>query len=623
MYFLFNSSNPETIELFRSTYYKPKLGICFLLFILFPSIDRSQTQHQYIHKEASPSLSTTPATTTTVETTTCPDGYRDHRNNLICPHAPKRLKSVRLRLSQVLLDFKISFHRLILSQDYHQHQHAKRLEQQHRKEQQQQQQLKHHYHHNQASFSSLILCAPITNPYVHLMVILHILYMIQGVSLLVEDALIKDACFSARIHSRFRRSKSWSKSWSRFKFRFFHQYSQPGFLHPFLIWLLCVFAILVISSESFHSSHSSNASTWLDLPFRSKCNPTLDFHQEYTDPNINKNSPLTILNLLEFIFKKNSSRFLTLFNKPTKSIILIECFISCLCLLQPIQHILPSKIVPKLVRIPDWFLDIRLKKIGNNPTRTRRRRRNEDDDDDDIDHHHHASFFDDYPGHLHRSLKNQHSAPPIVQVETKWLLALVVELSIGISSIIGYLILITHIPYKSHYSIPFFLSIYWIKSFYKSIYKLITSSVNTIDCLRLVIHEFSGKSNPKQGRIKRVVSEGEDEDEDDEWTCSICFEESSDDSEDSNSTPPSPSLPPTNSSSSPPLPSTTSSPLLENDLLTSSLSTHKTSTLTKKKELRDQSNRSTLSCGHSYHTNCLVKWLHYQPFCPICHRSVL
>ncbi|KAI9613947.1 hypothetical protein H4Q26_009801 [Puccinia striiformis f. sp. tritici PST-130] len=564
MYFLFNSSNPETIELFRSTYYKPKLGICFLLFILFPSIDRSQTQHQYIHKEASPSLSTTPATTTTVETTTCPDGYRDHRNNLICPHAPKRLKSVRLRLSQVLLDFKISFHRLILSQDYHQHQHAKRLEQQHRKEQQQQQQFKHHHHHNQASFA------------------------MPG------------------FHSRFRKSKSWSKSWSRFKFRFFHQYSQPGFLHPFLVWLLCVFAILVISSESFHSSHSSNASTWLDLPFRSKCTPTLDFHQEYTDPNINNNSPLTILNLLEFIFKKNSSRFLTLFNKPTKSIILIECFISCLCLLQPIQHILPSKIVPKLVRIPDWFLDIRLKKIGNNPTRTRRRRRNEDDDDDDIDHHHHASFFDDYPGHLHRSLKNQHSAPPIVQVETKWIFNLNHTYTIQITLFN-----------------PIFLSIYWIKSFYKSIYKLITSSVNTIDCLRLVIHEFSGKSNPKQGRIKRVVSEGEDEDEDDEWTCSICFEESSDDSEDSNSTPPSPSLPPTNSSSSPPLPSTTSSPLLENDLLTSSLSTHKTSTLTKKKELRDQSNRSTLSCGHSYHTNCLVKWLHYQPFCPICHRSVL
>ncbi|POW16535.1 hypothetical protein PSTT_01314 [Puccinia striiformis] len=408
--------------------------------------------------------------------------------------------------------------------DYHQHQHAKRLEQQH------------------PSFASLILCAPLTNPYIHLVIILHILYMIQGVSLLIEDALIKDACFSARIHSRFRKSKSWSKSWSRFKFRFFHQYSQPGFLHPFLVWLLCVFAILLISSESFQSSQSSNASTWLDLPFRSKCNPTLDFHQEYTDPNINNNSPLTILNLLEFIFKKNSSRFLTLFNKPTKSIILIECFISCLCLLQPIQHIYRRKSSPNYI---------------------------------------------------------------------------------GISSIIGYLILITHIPYKSHYSIPFFLSIYWIKSFYKSIYKLITSSVNTIDCLRLVIHEFSGKSNPKQGRIKRVVSEGEDEDEDDEWTCSICFEESSDDSEDSNSTPPSPSLPPTNSSSSPPLPSTTSSPLLENDLLTSSLSTHKTSTLTKKKELRDQSNRSTLSCGHSYHTNCLVKWLHYQPFCPICHRSVL
>ncbi|KAI9623512.1 hypothetical protein KEM48_009407 [Puccinia striiformis f. sp. tritici PST-130] len=286
MYFLFNSSNPETIELFRSTYYKPKLGICFLLFILFPSIDRSQTQHQYIHKEASPSLSTTPATTTTVETTTCPDGYRDHRNNLICPHAPKRLKSVRLRLSQVLLDFKISFHRLILSQDYHQHQHAKRLEQQHRKEQQQQQQLKHHYHHNQASFSSLILCAPITNPYVHLMVILHILYMIKEYRF-CRRCLIKDACFSAGFTADsgdLNRGRNLGPDSSLDS-----SINTPNLDSCILSYLalMCI-AILVISSESFHSSHSSNASTWLDLPFRSKCNPTLDFHQEYTDPNINK-----------------------------------------------------------------------------------------------------------------------------------------------------------------------------------------------------------------------------------------------------------------------------------------------------------------------------------------------
>ena len=209
MLFVFSSSNPETIEQFRTTYYKPKLGLWLLLFILFPPIDRTPPQ-----TDLSPALpaEVLPAAEPPAHPA-CPDAYRDHRNNLICPHAPKRLKSVRQRFSQVLLELQSSCQRLVSPQDQHAplaHQQPHRWPSQIKSEQQQQQQQQQQQRQQQqlppestttistlSSLPRLIVCAPLANPFLHLLIILHILLVIQMVSLLIEDALIKDACLSA------------------------------------------------------------------------------------------------------------------------------------------------------------------------------------------------------------------------------------------------------------------------------------------------------------------------------------------------------------------------------------------------------------------------------------------
>ncbi|EHS63090.1 uncharacterized protein PGTG_21420 [Puccinia graminis f. sp. tritici CRL 75-36-700-3] len=287
MYFLFSSSNPETIELFRSTYYRPKLGLWILLFILFPPINRTNntktTTTITVLPTTTHTTTTEPITTTTPTATThpsCPDAYRDHRNNLICPHAPKRLKSVRQRFSQVLLEFQISINRLISSQEDYQQQ-LKELEKQ------QQQQLQHHHHHQPSntqkpkqaitlsSLPRLIICTPLANPFLHLLIILHILLSIQAISLLIEDALIKDACFSGPTnYSFFRRSaSSWPKLWSRIQFRLRNQWSQPAFLEPFSLWLLLLGLLIFVASETLGEpgSWSRGGLAWDDLPFRTRC----------------------------------------------------------------------------------------------------------------------------------------------------------------------------------------------------------------------------------------------------------------------------------------------------------------------------------------------------------------
>ncbi|KNZ53311.1 hypothetical protein VP01_3282g3 [Puccinia sorghi] len=611
-----SSSNPETIELFRSTYYKPKIALWFLLFILFPPIDQSKNQlttknqlltnnNQLTTKNQLIKLTTT--TTTTTEPIPCPDAYRDHRNNLICPHAPKRLKSVRQRVSQVLLEFKSSLNRLISSQQQQQKQKEEEQEEEEEEEQQQEEEEEeeekqpHHYHYHDdhpkhtssklALLLQLILCAPLANPFLHLIIIFHILLTIQALSLLIEDALIKDACFSGPSNS-FRRSSSWSKLWSRFRFRLRKQ--------------------------------------WRNLKGQ----------QDPSHGQLSIISAAPLLRILGFLLHRPP------FLKPARTLILMECLLSFISLLQPAQHILPSRILPKLVRVPDWILiNLRHKKplVSDQYSSTTNLPHQPQSRHQSLPHNRTGLFQQDHSlltpdgSDSYSHHQQQHRKHPVVEVETKWLLAVFVEGCIGLSSIIGHLI---------------------VMSFWRQMTGLVRTSMNTIECLQLVLHEFSGPpggvgaprrrvggdpgGSQKRKKKKKEEDGVEERDGEMDWTCSICFEESH---------------PEDTSSSSSDSPSSTSSS--SSDDCSSVDHTHTRYHASSRKysiPTHDDSpdsqqdnddgsshdsgegeaeegdvegynkrlvNRCVLNCGHAYHTDCLVKWLHYQAFCPVCHRPVL
>ncbi|WAR58870.1 hypothetical protein PtB15_10B209 [Puccinia triticina] len=256
---------------------------------------------------------------------------------------PERLKSVRQRFSQVLLELQSSCQRLVSPQD----QHAP---------------LAHQQPHQSTTTISTLSSLP-----------------------RLIDALIKDACLSAPSTS-FRRSSSWPKTWARLRFRLRRQWSQPAFLEPFSLWLL--------------------------------------------PPLI---AALPGLRLLTHAAP---------FRRPPRALILLEAIQAALALLQPAQHFLPQWILPKLLTLPPWL------------TRRRRnalRRRTPADPPP-------------RPDHPLRLFPPADPPPPPVEVETKWLLGVLVEASIGTSAILGYIIVMVHIPYASHYSIPFFLAVYAIKA---------------------------------------------------------------------------------------------------------------------------------------------------------------
>ncbi|WAQ88811.1 hypothetical protein PtA15_10A231 [Puccinia triticina] len=250
------------------------------------------------------------------------------------------------------------------------------------------------------------------------------------VSLLIEDALIKDACLSAPSTS-FRRSSSWPKTWARLRFRLRRQWSQPAFLEPFSLWLLALAVLVVVARETLGGPGSwAGGLAWHDLPFRARCGFPTDDPPPAQPPLI---AALPGLRLLTHAAP---------FRRPPRALILLEAIQAALALLQPAQHFLPQWILPKLLTLPPWL------------TRRRRnalRRRTPADPPP-------------RPDHPLRLFPPADPPPPPVEVETKWLLGVLVEASIGTSAILGYIIVMVHIPYASHYSIPFFLAVYAIKA---------------------------------------------------------------------------------------------------------------------------------------------------------------
>ncbi|PLW40822.1 hypothetical protein PCASD_07347 [Puccinia coronata f. sp. avenae] len=796
MFFVFRSSNPETIELFRSTYYKPKLGLWLLLFILFPTIDRTNNNNnnttrntQLTNQLAATNTLTTTTTTTTTGTTgtaitntepqqqqqqhhqhhhqdsrsRCPDEYRDHRNNIICPHSPKRLKSIKQRIYQVVIEIKLSIYKCLLllfdsslfqqqQLDHHRHQYQYQYQQQRYIQQQQQQQQQQHFQKQQqqvethqelqqqpislSTLPQLVLCAPLAYPFLHLIMILHVLLIVQALSLLMEDALIKDACFSGATTNSFRRSSSWPKLWSRFRFRLRKQWSQPAFLEPFTLWVVCVALVALVTRETIGApgSWAAGQATWHDLPFRARCGWATgaggDAHSSSSSSSSSSSkeyvsiiSAAPILRLLGWLLHRPP------FLKPARTLILLECLLAFVSLLQPAQHFLPSRILPKLLRVPDFLLRLRHKKLQEKLHYGHQARHHLHLPN----HYHHLNLnlshphlpfryqpnSTNIPPHDHSMLaaavassyQDHHQHPrlhaPVVEVETKWLLGVFVEACIGISSIIGYLIVMVHLPYASHYSIPFFLCMYSIKSFARQIGKLVRTSLNTLDCLQLVLYEFSGRRalRRRPARARRAAAaaaaggggggggggtsggsstwaltsgstsrrkapaemdELEEElelEEEQDWTCSICFEDTLDsDTLDSRSeSPVSSSSTPVSESAPPPPPSSSSSESQESEESEESSSgsskekaektaptppvpppgsstqplhppphtpyyhAHQHQQHHQKRHLQSIShvNRCVLDCGHAYHTACLVKWLHYQAFCPVCHRPIL
>ncbi|KAH9817503.1 hypothetical protein DFH28DRAFT_154027 [Melampsora americana] len=615
----FSSSNPETLELFRSVYYRPKIVLIILLFITFPSIDRnlhqpiqsesklsSKSSYPLHHHQLTPSKSSSQKLSLSESSTTpsnhhhqkihstnqdrlhplsCPDAYLDHRNNIICPHAPKRLKSVRQRCDEVLQEIKTSIKRwsnpqLIHQSSSHLNPQLIRLV-------------------TQTSTNALtksqdpnwkfrsIICTPISSPFAHLIILLHTLFFIQALSLLIEDALIKDACSSTFIHS-FRSSSSWSKLWSRVKFRFRNQWSKRSFWEPFVFWIFSIMIISTIAIEAFGETGSwQTGAIWHDLPFRRICqtlNP-MEPDQNHKDSMSGSTSTsgskmtevrisiigLQALKILSFFLDRAP------FLKPARSLILIECGVALVCLCQPAQHFLPQKVLPKSIKVPHRILS----RITNRPARSLIEFNPSSENDRFFNDRHRSSAIETLRNRSNSNHTNfiHRQSPVIVEVETKWVLSVLVEACVCIAAISSYAVVMVHLPYTSYYWFPLILTFTYVKVCVERLKNLYRSALHTIRCLESVLSRFSPEIN-KRGR---------------DWRCSICFEdeEGSDESDDSSR-----------------------SPVLEEINRSPTKSTHAGNGNQRGEKCVN------LKCGHLYHAKCLVKWLHYQTFCPICHRSV-
>lgn len=611
----FSSSNPETLELFRSVYYRPKIVLIILLFITFPSIDRNL--HQSIQHDSKLSLKSSyqhrspssPATSSSQQLSTskspsnpqkihssskdrlhplsCPDAYLDHRNNIICPHAPKRLKSVRQRCDEVLQEIKTSIKRWSNPQLIHQS--SSHLNPQLIKlvTQSSTNGLTKSQDAN-SNFRSMI-CTPISSPFAHLIILLHTLFFIQALSLLIEDALIKDACSSTFIHS-FRSSSSWSKLWSRVRFRFRNQWSKRSFWEPFVFWIVSIMIISTIAIETFGEPGSwQTGAIWHDLPFRRICqtlNP-IDSNHDHKNPMDGSTSTsdskitevrisiigLQALKILSFFLDRAP------FLKPARSLILIECGVALVCLCQPAQHFLPQKVLPKAIKIPNRILS----RITNRPTRSLIEFNPSSENDRFFNDRHRSSAIETLRNRSNSNHANasHRQSPVVVEVETKWVLSVLVEACVCIAAISSYAVVMVHLPYTSYYWFPLILTFTYVKVCVERLKNLYRSALHTIRCLESVLSRFSPEIN-KRGR---------------DWRCSICFEdeERSDDSDDSSR-----------------------SPILEESNRSSPKLNHAGNPNGNQRGEKCVS----LRCGHLYHAKCLVKWLHYQTFCPICHRSV-
>lgn len=356
----------------------------------------------------------------------CPDAYLDHRNNLICPHAPKRLKSVRQRCAEVLQEFKKSLRRWSDSESVH--------------DLSAKPQLLWSADGNIPNARLTVraaICAPITSPFAHLIILLHTLFFIQALSLLIEDALIKDAC-SSSLAGSFRSSSSWSKIWSRFRFRFRNQWSKRSFWEPFVFWLLSLSVIFAIARETVGESGSwQTGGVWHDLPFRQRCQTAAAMPSQPSSPHTSEAEirisiiGLRALKLLSFLLDRAP------FLKPARSLILIECAVGLVCLCQPAQHFLPQRLIPKSLRVPRRFLqhnapprawpDSRLAEPARHSAAGR--------------HNWSQVHQDDHPAD-----PPTHQPGLVVEVETKWVLSVLVEACVCVAAIASYVVVMVSVP---------------------------------------------------------------------------------------------------------------------------------------------------------------------------------
>ncbi|CAH7674752.1 expressed protein [Phakopsora pachyrhizi] len=480
---IFSSSNPETFELFRSIYYRPKLVLLLLILLAFPSVDRSLTKTKTTTTTTTPppppsdqeknSVSTTTTTTTTEpvrqlskqqqrqepQKDSCPDAYLDHRNNLICPHDPKRLKSVKQRIYQVLNDISIQNQRdwISLSIFSSSNNPSKQSRSITSSTSQGTSVLQRSDSKTTGSKSSktiitrssspirILACAPLSNPLIHLIILLHTLFLIQALSLLVEDALIKDACCSAQSTS-FRRSTSWRKTWSRLRFRLKNQWVKRSFLEPFGIWIVSIIILGLVLCETLGDTGSwYTGQIWHDLPFRGLCSGPVIFTQPSSSDDLAHHHHHRVS-----IIRTPALRFLSFFIdrapflKPARSLVLMECFVALVSLLQPAQHVLPSRILPRMVPIPKRFLSPRSGSRSGKEILRGWFRRSYD------------PLLGTLSGQMRRKefdLVDQRKVP--VEVETRWLIGVFVEACVCVAAIASYLIVMVRISaYSAH---PLFL----------------------------------------------------------------------------------------------------------------------------------------------------------------------
>jgi len=147
---------------------------------------------------------------------------------------------------------------------------------------------------------------------------------------------------------------------------------------------------------------------------------------------------------------------------------------------------------------------------------------------------------------------------PSARIETSWLYSETLALALGAATILQTVVIGSWLKSFSPMSLGVHLAFMSVHGRMTSMRETLTQMRRTVACLDLVARWFATEQT------------------DSDWVCTICFEGDADGDEE------------------------------EEDA--------KKVDITRK--------RCRLQCSHVYHAKCLLHWLHFQSFCPVCHQTI-
>ncbi|KAM0751591.1 hypothetical protein T439DRAFT_324779 [Meredithblackwellia eburnea MCA 4105] len=338
-----------------------------------------------------------------------------------------------------------------------------------------------------------------------------ILHILLAIELasLVLEDAIVRVGLSNPLPPEFPRAKSLSKRLSRAKWRFKAALSRYWTHLVGLVCLATFIALLGLAVKRTPSTHG-----WRSIPFKWAL-PPLDLPTEN---------------------RKRGGK------APWRHLILLEVLSAILSLLHPLKHIIPSYILPSTICVPSF-----------DPEQT-------------------TPPASPFLRESNSSRRSSPSSPPKIELETIWVISSLVEGAASCITIAQCVILVFFLPSYSPLSLPPHVIFHILRGRFAHISSLRSCASRTVECLKTVFAEFPEEPGGDAESSQSTAWKGEEEEEE-TWVCTICFEGVSE-----------------------------------------SLSTSESGGKSVKA-------RCKLPCGHRYHAGCLVHWFHFQSWCPICHQT--